>query len=129
MFFQRVDRAVAENTDIRNLLQLPAKCQYLRISFARSIFQANNYIAHRHSSTILTLCSQQKELAKQVARSPVVLEELYEVSTPADVIRNNAPMTSNLLVIPQTYLNQQDLRRHRGGFIRLCYGVVTSLAI
>jgi hypothetical protein len=38
-------------------------------------------------------------------------------------------MAADLIVLAQAYLNQQDLRRHRRGFVRLGNGVVTSLAI
>jgi hypothetical protein len=38
-------------------------------------------------------------------------------------------MAADLFVLPQACLNQQDLRWHRCGFVRLRNSVVTRLAI
>jgi hypothetical protein len=118
-----------ENAEILALFQLAAKGENLRVGFVERILEADHDLTHGHGRIVAALDGQQKQFPEQVARSPVILKYLDEVSRPADIFRNNSAVSGDLVVVPQANGDQQDFGGHGGGFIGLGDGVVTSLTI
>ena len=47
----------------------------------------------------------------------------------SNIVRYDAAIAGNLIVVPQTNGDQQDLCRHGRSFVHMCDGVVASVAI
>ena len=126
---QLVEAAVGKNSDILLLFQFLSKGEYFGVGFPRRVLQADRYFAHRHGSVVPALDSEQKKLPEQVARPPIVLENLDKIAAPAHIVGDNAPAALNLTVFPQTQCHEQNLCRHGRDLIHRCKGIVTGLAI
>src|SRR5467141_4401727 len=98
--------------DTRKLFELLAEREDPGIRLVWRGLQAYDHFAHGHAGIVPALRREIQHFPEQVLGTPIVLKNLYEVSTLPHVLRDRGSERFDLAVLAQSHGNQQNLLGH-----------------